>query len=102
MDSRVVREASRVTVQLQGDLVALTVPALREQLRQHVQEGVTELVLDLKDTRMVDSSGIGLLMAAYNSIRRAGGSLTVIHAVDEIRELFVSMRLNQHLTISDD
>jgi len=100
MNPRVERLENRVTIRLEGDLVAAAVPSLRTQLRDLVAAGATELVLDLAATRMVDSTGIGLLMAAHNSLARAGGTLTVVHASPEIRELFQSMRLNQHITVA--
>jgi anti-anti-sigma factor len=49
---------------------------------------------------MVDSSGIGLLISAYNSLRKTGGSLVVIHASADILELFQTMRMHQHFSIS--
>ena len=45
-----------------------------------VDEGVRDLVVDLADVNMVDSSGIGLLISAHNSLRKLGGQLALIHA----------------------
>ena len=68
-------------MQPSGDtIVAATIPELRLKMRDIVGEGVRELVVDLTGVRMVDSSGIGLLISAYNSLRKAGGQLAVIHA----------------------
>jgi anti-anti-sigma factor len=102
MESLVTREGTNAVLQAGGDLVAATVPEFRAQLRELVQGGTRELVFDLAHTKMVDSSGIGLLMAAHNSLEKVGGKLLVVHASPEIRELFTAMRLNQHLTIAED
>ena len=102
MESVITRDGTNAVLQAGGDLVAATVPEYRSQLRELVQAGIRELVFDLGHARMVDSSGIGLLMAAHNSLERVGGMLRVHHASPEIRELFVAMRLNQHITIVDD
>jgi anti-anti-sigma factor len=102
MESTVTRDGTTAVLQAGGDLVSTTVPGLRPVLRDLLQDGVRELVLDLSEARMVDSSGIGLLMAAHNSLEKVGGTLTVVHASPEIRELFTAMRLNQHLTVADD
>lgn len=83
-----------------GDIVAASVQELRATMRGVVEEGIRELVVDLAETHMVDSSGIGLLISAYNSLRRVGGSLAVIHASAEILELFQTMRMHQHFSIS--
>jgi anti-anti-sigma regulatory factor len=49
---------------------------------------------------MVDSSGIGLLISAFNSLRKVGGHLAVIHASADILALFQSMRMHQHFSVS--
>jgi anti-anti-sigma factor len=83
-----------------GDLVAANLPALRAKLRDIVAAGTQQLTLDLADTRMVDSAGIGLLISAHNSLKKTGGALTVIHASKDILELLRTMRIHQHLTVS--
>ncbi len=96
------RTEDRVMVQPTGDVTAPAVPELREVLRGAVAGGVRELVVDLTNVKMVDSSGIGLLISAYNSLRKAGGKLAVIHASEEILELFQTMRMHQHFSVSGD
>jgi anti-anti-sigma factor len=80
--------------------VAASIPELRLKMREIVAEGVEELVIDLADVQMVDSSGIGLLISAFNSQRKVGGRLAVIHASTEILELFRTMRMHQHFSVS--
>ena len=97
----VTREDNKVVVRPDGDsIVAASIPELRSKMRGIVEEGVRELVVDLTDVHMVDSSGIGLLIAAFNSMRKIGGSLAVIHASADILELFRSMRMHQHFNVS--
>jgi anti-anti-sigma factor len=97
----VTREENRAVVHPSGDtIVAATIPELRTKMRGIVDEGVRELVIDLAAVRMVDSSGLGLLIAAHNSLRKVGGQLTVIHASPDLLELFRSMRIHQHFSVS--
>ena len=99
----VTREENRAVVRPADDtIVAATVPELRLKMRGIVEEGVRDLVIDLAGVRMVDSSGIGLLISAYNSLSRVGGRLAVIHASAEILELFQTMRIHQHFSVSGD
>lgn len=96
-----IREAARAVIRPAGDsIVAASVNELRTSLRSLVEGGVRDLVVDLTDVRMVDSSGIGLLISAYNSLRKVGGRLEVIHASAELLELFHTMRMHQHFTVS--
>ena len=56
--------------------------------------------MDLSDVLMVDSCGIGLLIAAHNSLKKVGGRLAVIHASVDTLELFQTMRMHQHFSVS--
>jgi anti-anti-sigma factor len=84
------------------DVVSAWVPEYRSKMRGALAEGAREVVLDLTNVQMVDSTGIGLLIAAHNSLRKLGGHLAVIHASEEIRNLFQSMRIHQHFSVSGE
>ena len=97
----VVREDNKAVVTPEGDtIVAATIPELRLEMRGILDQGIRDLVIDLASVRMVDSSGLGLLIAAHNSLRKVGGRLAVIHASADLLELFRSMRMHQHFSVS--
>ena len=48
---------------------------LRERVKKLVSEGKKKLVLDMKNVTMIDSSGLGALVAAYSSAKSGGASL---------------------------
>jgi anti-anti-sigma factor len=97
---KVSTEIDIATIDPEGDLVAAKLPVLRSRLRAMVNLGILHLTMDLSGTKMVDSAGIGLLIAAHNSLKKAGGELTVIHASKDILDLFRTMRINQHFSVS--
>ena len=95
------REKERAIVRPDGeDVVAASVPALRAAMRSAIAEGARDIVVDLAGVEMVDSTGIGLLISAHNSLRNAGGRLSVIHASGDILELFQTMRIHQHFSVT--
>ncbi len=97
----VTREDDRAVIRPAGDnIVAASIPELRAKMHGIVEEGVRDLTVDLTGVDMVDSSGIGLLIAAYNSLRKVGGRLAVIHASTELLELFRAMRMHRHFSVS--
>ncbi len=101
MNDRVVsQDLTGAVVQPAGDLVAARLPALRATLREMVESGLSRLTLDLSAVHALDSSGIGLLISAHNSLKKAGGELNVIHACPDILELFRTMRIHQHFDVS--
>jgi anti-anti-sigma factor len=98
---QVTREENKAVIRPVGDsIVAASIPELRSKMREMVEEGVRDMVIDLTDVQIVDSSGIGLLIAAYNSLRKVGGRLAVINASADILELFQTMRMHQHFSVS--
>jgi len=88
------------TVRPEGDLVLSQLPALRSRLREMVGAGTSHLTLDLSDVRAVDSSGIGLLVSTHNSLKKAGGDLSVTGASKDVMELFQALRIHQHMAVS--
>lgn len=92
--------AQTAVLLVDGDLVAARLPAIRTRLREMVASGTRNLSMDLADTQLVDSAGIGLLISAHNSLKRATGGLTVIHASKDILELFRTMRIHKHFSVT--
>lgn len=88
------------SVRLNGDLTAALVPELQATLKEMMGKGARELVFDLTNTAMLDSSGMGLLIAATNSLAPVGGVLRVTNVCPDIVRLLKSMRLTARLNVS--
>lgn len=70
-----------------GRLTSDNVPALKEAMRDACQKK-TRIVLDLKEVPMMDSSGLGAVVALYVSARTRGCKLELENASKQIVELF--------------
>lgn len=97
--SEIERRGSEAIVKPSEDIVASSVREFRQELQSLVEEGAKELVIDLAGIRMVDSVGLGLLIATHNSVSKAGGKLTITNASKEIHDLLRTMRLDQHFEV---
>jgi anti-anti-sigma factor len=97
-----VQDESQALIRPETDIVAASVAGLRSRLRGLIGAGVRDLVMDLSAVQMVDSAGLGLLISAHNSLRKAGGHLSVVHASPDVYELFRTMRIHQHFSVSAD
>jgi len=93
-------ETTDQTLALETDLTASQVATLRPQIKGLVAAGMRRLVVDMARCGIVDSSGIGLLVATHNSLVRMGGSLSLTGVSKDLRDLFETMRLQQHFTIA--
>jgi anti-anti-sigma factor len=101
-DVTITREADKALVRPAGDVVAASVAGLRSAMREIVDHGVRQLTIDMAGVEMIDSSGLGVLVAAHNSLHKLGGRLAVVHASKDILELFKVMRIHQHFSVSGD
>ncbi|MCR5791292.1 MAG: STAS domain-containing protein [Lachnospiraceae bacterium] len=79
-------ENGKLTVELEGRLDTTTAPQLEEDLKVSL-DGVTELVLDLKELAYISSAGLRVLLSAQKVMNKQG-SMKVVNANEEIREIF--------------
>lgn len=95
------REGNTVTCTLGPTLTATDVPPLQEILKQERDSGAKEFVFNLAATTTLDSTGIGLLIAAHNSLSAVGGCIRLGHVSPDIYKLLQSMRLVDRLNVTD-
>jgi len=81
------------------DVVASMADAFKEELLSAVNSSQGTLVIDLDGVSMVDSVGIGVIIAAYNSLSQSDRQLKVINVAQDIYGLFSTMRLNRRFTV---
>ena len=93
-------EENRTVVIPEGDIVASTVEGLRTALKETLGQGVSEVTLDLSHVSVIDSIGLGLVISVHNSLAKKGGKLSVTHVAKEVLELFKSMRLDRHFSVT--
>ena len=67
-----------VVVAPQGRLDLPVAPGLRKQLIGLVEEGHTRVVVDLSAVELIDSSGLGALVAGFEAARDNGGDLKIM------------------------
>lgn len=82
------------------DIVSSLAQEFREELKGIVDRGVKELTVELLQVEMIDSIGMGLLIAAHNSLVKNGGKLKLVNASQDILGLLRTMRLDKHFQIS--
>ena len=67
--------------------------ALREKVKSLLAEGKKKIVLDLKNVSMIDSSGLGALVAAHSSAKSGGAALRLCNLGSRTDELLQMTRL---------
>jgi anti-sigma B factor antagonist len=86
-------------VEVIGNFVAHSGNALlKDKVRSLSQQGYTRLVVDLGRVPYMDSSGLGELVQAYATIKKAGGVLKLMRVTTRLRDLLTITKL---LTVFD-
>lgn len=94
------RQEDFVVLRFPQSLTALNGPDFRKELKEVLAEGpIKQAVADFEQVMVIDSHGIGVLSALYNSLKKKGGSLRVINTSAEIAYLLKSMRLDHYFPI---
>ncbi|OKY76542.1 MAG: hypothetical protein BM485_04760 [Desulfobulbaceae bacterium DB1] len=98
--SHIERKDGVVTMKPGVDIVASQCVGLKKEFLEIINSGEKKISIDLSETEMIDSSGIGLLISIRNSLaNNGGGEIELIHLSDDLRQLFKVMRLDNHFTI---
>jgi anti-sigma B factor antagonist len=79
-----------------GDLI------LRDTINRLVEEGQVKLVLDMKEVTRLDSAGIGMLVSKYLTVRRAGGTIKLLHPTERTDHLMDITKLTTVFQMFDD
>jgi anti-sigma B factor antagonist len=66
----------------------------QDLLKKSVVEGKKKVVIDLGDVEWMNSSGIGLLVSAFTTVKNGGGELKIARTTDKIQSLLVITKLN--------
>ncbi len=88
---------SNLTVSLEGRLDTTTAPQLEEELKSSL-DGVTDLVIDIKDTQYISSAGLRVLLSAQKTMNKQG-KMVVKNPSEEVKEIFDVTGFSDILTI---
>lgn len=76
--------------------------ALHEAIRGLTADGQKKILLNLSNVTVIDSSGLGELVASYASVERSGGSLKLASLSDRFIELITITKLYTVFDVFDN
>jgi len=85
-------------VAVRGEIDMASAPQLRELLETAIAAGVTRVVLDCRGLEFLDSSGIGVLVAARKRLGE-GGELVIDSPPAHVRKVLDITGVGDHLTV---
>jgi anti-sigma B factor antagonist len=86
-------------VAVSGEVDVYSAPALKDNITEILQSGVTTLIVDLSAVAFLDSTGLGALVEARAATSDAGGSMPLVCSQERILKLFTITGLDGVFTI---
>jgi anti-sigma B factor antagonist len=75
---------------------------LRTVIRDQVEHGYKNILLNLRDVRHIDSAGVGELMSCYTSVRNQGGQLKLMNLSKNVHNLLQITKLYTIFEVAED
>ena len=76
--------------------------AVRDVINALMGKGNKRVLLNLSEVSYIDSSGIGVLVSGFSTVRSHGGELKLVNVNKRIRELLQITKLYNLFDIKDD
>jgi anti-sigma B factor antagonist len=97
-----IRQKSPLVIGLYGELVD------RDECRELIQQveaaceaGNAWIIFDLSDLRIMNSTGLNILVHSLTQARKSGGECLVCGVNDKVKKLFVITKLNSIFQVHD-
>ena len=75
---------------------------VRDVIKDLMGKGNKKILLNLVEVDYIDSSGIGVLMSSFSTVRSQGGALKLVNLSKRIRDLLQITKLYSLFDVKDD
>jgi anti-sigma B factor antagonist len=94
------KDGTKLTAEIVGRVDVMTAPLFENEVSSEL-EGVTELVLDLKQLDYISSAGLRVVVGLQKTMSAKKGTLTVCSPSESILDIFTATGLVDFLDIAD-
>lgn len=95
MNYKVEHTESETILHIEGTLDAVTAPELRAVVDQLVSDRRPSVTVELSQLRLIDSSGVSVIVNLFKRIRANGGQAKIVGLRDQPRAIFRLLRLDR-------
>lgn len=87
-------------LRIEGVLDAVTTPEIRPLIEGLINEKRSAIVLDVSALRLIDSSGVGVIVSLFKRAKTYGGTVTIKGLKDQPLTIFKLLRLDKVFAVS--
>jgi len=93
-------QSNATVLRVRGELDALSCPELRPTLDALAAQGRCNIVVDFSELRLIDSSGVGVMVSLYKRVRANGGDVKFVGVTAQPLVIFRLLRLDRAFELS--
>jgi anti-sigma B factor antagonist len=106
MKVKQVEKYGAVVIELKGNVMGgPEAQEFSDLLHKLLEEGKKNVIIDLSETKFMNSSGLGMLISGYTTVKNGGGAMKLANATEKIESLLVITKLItifEHFTSVDE
>jgi anti-sigma B factor antagonist len=100
MNHTLEQETGSTVLRVRGELDALSCPELRVVLDALAAREKCVVIVDLSELRLIDSSGVGVMVSLYKRVRANGGDVKFVGVTAQPLVIFKLLRLDRAFELS--
>jgi len=94
------KKPSKKTLKPGKDIIEPVVEDIKKKLLKTINPDIKELAIDMKNVKEFDSTGLGVLIAAKNSIEQSGGQLNLKNVPKDIGSFLQILGLDGYFNLN--
>jgi anti-sigma B factor antagonist len=88
MDIQIKEDQNQTIVVLEGEIDAYTAPKVKEKVAPLLEGFSGELVFDLTSVNYMDSTGLGMFVGFFKTVKANNGVFRLVGLSDRLKRLF--------------
>ncbi len=90
-------------ISISGNIVLEDTAKLKEFVEQYIEEStLAGIIINCNDVKFIDSSGLGLIVSIYKTLKSMGKKFALTGLHDSTMEIFTLTKLDKILTITEN
>lgn len=103
MDIQIREEANNVVIfDINGEIDLYNAPEIKKKIKEFMDQGKHNIIVNLDKVSYIDSSGIGVLISSLSQLKKVGGGLKIINVYASVKKVFELTKLTSFFDIYEN
>lgn len=90
---------NKAIVHVNGKIIGNAVTQFRGEIEQQLQDGNNDLIIDLTDVPLLDSTALGVIIITFQVLQKSGGKLVLLNPQKAVSSVLEVTRLTSILEV---